>query len=109
MVAPDTGDIIWLNFNPQRGHEQAGTRPALVLSPRVYNQKSSLLLCCPITSKIKGHSTEVRVQGNTINGVVLCGHIKSLDWRARDATFIEKAPALAVEQTKSIITTLLQL
>lgn len=109
MVAPDAGDIIWIDFNPQSGHEQAGKRPALVISPRIYNQKSSLILCCPITSKVKGHSTEVRVKTRSIDGAVLCGHVKSLDWRARRASFIEQAPPLVVDQTKSIIATLLQI
>src|SRR5665213_3110480 len=95
MVAkyiPDRGDIVWLNFSPQQGHEQAGMRPAIVLSPKSYNQSSRLMLACPITSKIKKYPFEVRVKGKKIDGVILADHIKNLDWTARNISLIEKAP-----------------
>ncbi|MBN8904135.1 MAG: endoribonuclease MazF [Rhodospirillales bacterium] len=82
---PDAGDIVWLQFNPQAGHEQAGHRPAVVLSPASYNGKTGLMLCCPMTTQIKGYPFEVRVDGPR-PGVVLSDQIKSLDWRARKAT-----------------------
>ena len=84
---PDRGDIVWLNFHPQRGHEQSGKRPALVLSPGAYNRKTGLLICCPITSKVKGYPFEVVLDRiSKIEGVVLADQIKSLDWRARKAS-----------------------
>lgn len=86
---PQKGDLVWLNFNPQSGHEQAGKRPAIVLSPVEYNLKTSLMIVCPITSKMKGYPFEVSIIGNKIAGVVLSDQVKSLDWRARAASYIE--------------------
>ncbi len=83
---PDAGDLVWLTFDPQRGREQAGRRPALVLSPAVYNARTSLALVCPVTSRIKGYPFEVPLPpGLPIGGVVLADHIKSLDWKERRA------------------------
>ncbi|HHW7569640.1 TPA: endoribonuclease MazF [Mannheimia haemolytica] len=83
---PDVGDIIWLNFTPQAGHEQTGHRPAVVLTPASYNQLTSLLICCPLTTKIKGYPFEVGISGNPQN-VVLSDQVKSLDWRVCKAEF----------------------
>jgi mRNA interferase MazF len=96
---PERGDIVRLMFNPQSGHEQAGHRPALVISPKSYNAKTGLALFCPITAKIKGYPFEVRINaGDKIDGAVLCDQIKSLDWRARDASFITGAsPKIVAE------------
>src|SRR2546425_7609843 len=83
---PDVGDLVWLNFMPQAGHEQAGRRPALVLSPLTYNDKASLAVVCPITSRAKGYPFEVPLpKGLMIAGVVLADHLKSVDWRERRA------------------------
>lgn len=82
---PDTGDIVWLNFDPQTGHEQAGHRPALVLSPQRYNDLTGLMICCPMTSQIKSHPFEVLIAGKTPS-VVLTDQVKSVDWRMRKAT-----------------------
>jgi mRNA interferase MazF len=82
---PDAGDIVWLNFTPQAGHEQAGHRPALVLSPATYNDKTSLMICCPMTTQIKNYPFEVLIAG-TPGSVVLADQVKSLDWRSRNAT-----------------------
>ncbi len=82
---PESGDIVWLNFTPQAGHEQAGPRPALVLSPAAYNDKTSLMICCPMTTQIKNYPFEVLISGNPMN-VVLADQVKSLDWRVRKAT-----------------------
>ena len=82
---PETGDIVWLNFTPQAGLEQAGHRPALVLSPAAYNDKTSLMICCPLTTQIKNYPFEVLIAGTPQN-VVLADQVKSLDWRARNAT-----------------------
>lgn len=83
---PDRGDIVWLQFNPQAGHEQAGHRPALVLSPASYNRRSGLMLCCPMTSQRKGYPFEVVVEVDTDHeSVVLADQVKSLDWKVRKA------------------------
>jgi len=105
---PDRGDIVWLNFSPQQGHEQAGMRPAIILSPKSYNQSSKLMLACPITSKVKRYPFEVRVESKKINGVVLADQVKNLDWTMRNVSFIEKAPYEALEQTQELIETLLR-
>jgi mRNA interferase MazF len=81
---PDAGDIVWLNFSPQAGHEQAGHRPALVLSPASYNEKASLMICCPMTTQIKNYPFEVVISGPTPSAV-LADQVKSLDWRTRRA------------------------
>lgn len=83
-TAPDAGDIVWLQFNPQAGHEQGGHRPALVLSPYAYNRKTGLMLCCPMTTQAKGYPFEVLVAGAQV-AVVLADQVKSLDWVARKA------------------------
>jgi mRNA interferase MazF len=88
---PDRGDIVWLNFNPQTGHEQKGKRPAIVISPKEYNGKVNLGLFCPITSHEKGYPFEVIIKNEKINGVVLSDQIKSLDWAKRDIEYIIKA------------------
>ena len=90
---PDRGDIVWLEFNPRKGHEQSGRRPALVVSPKAYNRKVGLALFCPITSRIKGYPFEVELPSTTkATGAVLSDQLKSLDWRARKAKRLEKAP-----------------
>jgi mRNA interferase MazF len=81
---PEVGDIVWLNFTPQAGHEQAGHRPALVVSPAAYNGKTSLMICCPMTTQIKGYPFEVRIAGPTPS-VALADQVKNLDWRVRRA------------------------
>ncbi|MCL2765913.1 MAG: endoribonuclease MazF [Treponema sp.] len=85
---PGRGDIVWLNFNPQAGHEQRGKRPAVVISPREYNIKTGLGLFCPITNKIKDYPFEVKIKNKNINGAVLADQIKSLDWKTRKIEFI---------------------
>jgi len=82
---PDTGDVVWLEFDPQAGHEQAGHRPALVISPARYNDKAGLMVCCPMSTKIKGHSFEVITEVDGIASAILSDQIKSLDWRSRRA------------------------
>ena len=87
---PERGDIVWLNFNPWSGHEQQGKRPALVISPKEYNEKAGLGLFCPITSKVKNYPFEVRTENDKITGVVLSDQIKSFDWKTREIEFITK-------------------
>jgi mRNA interferase MazF len=94
---PDRGDIVWIEFNPQTGHEQAGRRPALIISPGLYNGKVGLALMCPVTSKRKGYPFEVELPNDLkVSGVILADQIKSLDWRTRHAEYICKAPAEVV-------------
>ncbi len=89
---PDRGDIVWFTFDPQAGREQAGRRPALVLSPALYNRRASLALVCPITSHIKGYPFEVGLpEGLPVAGVVLADHVKSADWQVRRARLAGKA------------------
>lgn len=89
---PDRGDLVWLEFTPQTGSEQAGRRPALVISPKAYNAKVGLALFCPVTSRAKGYPFEVVLpEGSGVIGVVLADQLKSLDWRARKAKLIEGA------------------
>jgi len=97
---PDRGDIVWLQLNPQAGHEQAGQHPALVVSPKAYNEKVGLALFCPITSKIKGYPFEVVLPKELpVAGAVLADQVKSLDWQARQAAFVCKAPAEVLTET----------
>ena len=82
---PDSGDIIWLDFDPSAGHEQSGHRPALALTPKIYNSKTSLLVCVSITSQIKGYPFEVDLRHKSVRGVALADQVKSLDWKTRNA------------------------
>ena len=106
---PERGDLVWLSWNPQAGHEQAGRRPALVLSPKRYNQLAGLALFCPITSKVKGYTFEVSLpSGLSITGVVLADQVRSLDWNVRGATFISHAPAAVLSEVLAKIDALLR-
>jgi mRNA interferase MazF len=105
---PERGDIVWLQFDPQAGHEQAGHRPALVLSPATYNGRRSMMLCCPITSQVKGYPFEVGITGLNAQGVVLADQIKCLDWRVRRAKKKGKASPQVVRETLNKLSTLLE-
>jgi len=97
---PKQGDVVWLDFNPQFGHEQAGRRPALVISPESYNAKIGLMLCCPITNQAKGYPFEVVVRGTAkVTGVVLADQVKSFDWAARSAEFKGKVSPDVLAET----------
>ncbi len=97
---PDAGDIVWLQFDPQTGHEQAGHRPALVLSPAAYNGKTGLMLCCSMTTQIKGDPFEVRIAGDT-DSAVLADQVKSLDWRARRAKLKGRISAAELAEVRA--------
>jgi len=84
---PEAGDIVWLEFDPQAGREQAGHRPAVVLTPSVYNKKTNLMICCPLTTQIKGYPFEVLVNLDGVNSVILSDQVKSLDWKIRKAKY----------------------
>ena len=105
---PDSGDIVKLSFDPQERHEQAGYRPAIILSPAKYNNLSSLALMCPITNQSKGYPFEVRLADEMItSGVILSDQVKSFDWRSRRVKFVEKAPDELIEEVLAKLETLL--
>jgi mRNA interferase MazF len=106
---PDRGDIVWLQFNPQAGHEQAGRRPAFVLSPSSYNNKTGLALLCPVTSKLKGYPFEVVIpDGFEVQGAILSDQVKSLDWRTRTVKLISRAPDLVIHEVLARIYAILE-
>jgi mRNA interferase MazF len=108
VYVPDSGDLVWLTLDPQAGHEQGGRRPALVLSPRIYNLKSGLALVCPITNQAKGYPFEVSVpSGCGVTGVVLADQLKSLDWKARQAAKIRRLRADALQDVLARLAPLL--
>ncbi len=105
---PERGDIIWLTFDPQAGHEQSGRRPALVLSPAAYNRRAALALVCPITTRRKGYPFEVPLPaGHAVSGVVLADHLKSIDWAARRAALAGRVGAETLEEVLGKLRTLL--
>jgi mRNA interferase MazF len=96
---PGRGDVVWLDFDPHAGPEQAKRRPAVVLSPAAYNARTSLALCCPVTSQVKGYPFEVALPSELeVQGVVLADQVRSLDWRARHATYLGALPPEVVAQ-----------
>lgn len=105
---PERGDIVWITLDPQAGHEQAGRRPAVVLSPSTYNDKVGLAILCPITSQSKGYPFEVQIPSRlAITGVILADQVKSLDWRARKAEFAGTLPATTITEVLQKLNTLL--
>jgi mRNA interferase MazF len=105
---PGRGDVVWLSFHPQTGHEQAGRRPAVVLSPAEYNGKVGLAIFCPVTSQVKGYPFEVNLpQDFPVRGVILCDQVKSLDWRARQAERIGPLPPDVIQNVLRVLGTLL--
>ena len=105
---PKRGDIVWLSFAPQAGHEQAGHRPALALSPEAYNRKTGLALFCPITSQVKGYPFEVPLpSGLKVSGVILSDQIKSFDWQVRGAQFYCKIPGATLMEVLEKLNVLL--
>lgn len=107
--APGRGEVIWLQFDPQAGHEQAGRRPAVVVSPREYNAKTGLALCCPITSRIKGYPFEVALtEDSEVSGVILADQVKSLDWRARRARKLWTLPEDCLQELLAKIRVLVE-
>lgn len=105
---PDRGDAVWLDFTPQVGREQAGRRPALVLSPRAYNERVGLAIVCPITSRVKGYPFEVQIPATRdLYGVVLADQVRSLDWRGRQAELIRRLPTEVVTEVFQKLATLI--
>jgi len=103
---PDAGDIAWLTFSPQAGHEQAGRRPALVLSPANYNSKTSMMICCPMTTQLKGYPFEVVITQNPPSAI-LADQVNSLDWRARKATRKGRVPEPVLAEVRAKIRVLI--
>ena len=104
---PQCGDVVRINLNPQAGHEQAGRRPAVVLSPEKYNGKTGLAILCPITNQIKGYPFEVIIPaGLPVAGAILSDQVKSLDWRARNAEFLCTLPTETISEVLQKLTTL---
>ena len=109
MNAPKRGDVIRVNFDPRRGHEQAGHRPALVLSNTRYNVSTGMLIACPVTSQVKGYPLEVSLpESLKTSGVVLAHQVKALGWRAREVRVVETAPVGFIEDVLSMLITLLE-
>ena len=105
---PDRGDVVWIDFDPQTGHEQAGRRPALVLSPRVYNRPSGLALLCPITNQAKGYPYEIGVPtGLRVSGVILTDQLKNMAWKQRRATFLCEVPPEILDDVVEKLLTLI--
>ena len=105
---PKRGDVVWISFTPQAGHEQAGHRPALVLSPQSYNRKVGLAILCPVTNQVKGYPFEVEIPiGMKASGAVLSDQVKSMDWRARKASRLCSLPETTVRQVLNKVGTLL--
>lgn len=98
MIVPDRGDIIHVSLDPTKGHEQSGVRPAVVLSPAVYNRKSGLLLACPITTHVKNYPFEVEVQSSNVHGVILADQVRCLDWKARHVKIIDRMAPSGVSE-----------
>lgn len=103
MYIPRRGDLLWINLNPQKGREQKGKRPALVISHKIYNAKTGLALMCPITSKAKGYPFEIVLSGAKIKGVVLADQLRTLDWQTRGVSFIGKAEVETLAETQEKI------
>lgn len=108
QYVPERGDAVWITLNPQAAHEQAGRRPALVISPASYNGKVGLAILCPITGQVKGYPFEVQIPaGMAVSGVILSDQVKSLDWQARQAHFICKLPQITLDDVRQKLLTLL--
>ena len=104
---PDAGDLIWLDFDPQAGREQAGLRPAVILSSKYFNLRTSVASACPISSKVNGYQFQVVLPpGLAVHGVVLCEHMRSLDWRVRNAGFQGRMPDDILQQVKGVLRTI---
>lgn len=107
QYVPESGDVVWLEFDPQAGHEQAGRRPALVLSPARYNSKTGLMVCCPLSTRIKGYPFEVLTDSEGVPNAILSDQVKSLDWKVRRATRKSTVPDEVMRHVRAKIKALL--
>jgi mRNA interferase MazF len=108
QYVPDRGDLVWVDFNPTKGREQAKVRPAIVISPKNYNQKTGLAIMCPLTSAQKGYPFEVEVKNKKVAGVILSDHVRSLDWKARNVIHIAKAKPAVISEVQVKLSLLLK-
>ena len=108
IYIPQRGDIVWIDFDPTKGHEQSGRRPAIVVSPEKYNSATNRAIFCPITSKIKGYVFEVPVDGNEITGAILADQVRTLDWSKRKISFIEKTPVAVMDELEAKLIALIR-
>ena len=106
---PESGDVVWLQFSPQAGHEQAWHRPALVISPASYNSRVGLAICCPLTTALKGYPFEVQVEMDGVPAAILSDQVKSLDWRARQARLKSTVSPEVMAHVRAKLNALLQL
>ena len=109
VYRPAQGDLVWLDFHPQAGHEQAGRRPAVIVSPTAYNRRIGLALVCPVAKQAKGYPFEVTLPAHLpVAGVVLADHLKSQDWRARRAEYIasldEVTLSAVLQRSRTLLT-----
>lgn len=104
---PKRGDIVWTDFNPAAGHEQMGKRPAIILSPSIFNKKTRLALVAPITSRVRGHGFEVLLKGEKISGVILCQQVKTIDFVERGVQFAERASDQTINEVLAKVRTLI--
>jgi mRNA interferase MazF len=105
---PQSGDVVWVNFNPTKGREQGKVRPAIVVSPQSYNQKTGLAIMCPITSVAKGYPFEVVIQDKKVGGVILSDHVRTLDWNERNVKFIVHATPAVMREVKNKLMLLIE-
>ena len=106
---PEAGDIVWIEFDPQAGREQAGKRPAVVLTPLVYNKKTNLMICCPLTIQIKGYPFEVIVDVDGVQSAILSDQVKSLDWKIRKAKYKNRVGSEALAEVRAKAKSLLSI
>ena len=106
---PEAGDVVWLEFDPQAGREQAGRRPAVVLTPEGYNKKTNLLVCCPLTTQIKGYPFEVLVEVDGVQSAILSDQVKSLDWKIRKAKYKNTVNPEALTEVRAKVKSLLSI
>jgi len=106
---PESGDVVWLEFDPQAGREQAGRRPAVVLTPEGYNKKTNLLVCCPLTTQIKGYPFEVLVEIDGVQSAILSDQVKSLDWKVRKVKYKSTVNPEALTEVRAKVKSLLSI
>ncbi len=105
---PSRGDIVWIDFDPIKGHEQGGRRPAVVISPERYNMMSGRALFCPITSKVRGHIFEVSFEGKNIKGSILADQVRTMDFSKRSIVFVEKVSVIIIDRVEAKLLTLIR-
>ena len=106
VYIPERGDLVWTDFDPAAGHEQMGHRPAIVLSPAIFNKKVLLALVAPVTSRVRGHGFEVALTGENISGVILCHQVKTIDFVERGLKFAEKAKTAVISEALAKVRTI---